>query len=96
MYLPQFTRTTGLIAPYFKDSVMLAKLLIRDELVWNRSKVEEGKYPIERGIGLERTKLSVVRVIQQKVELMKGFFKSPYTLLDQRLCIKSCDNFWHN
>ena len=80
MYLPRFTRTTGLIAPYFKDSVMLAKLLIWDGLVWNRAKVEVGKYPIQRGIGLERTKLSVIRVIQQKDELVKGFFKSPDTL----------------
>jgi hypothetical protein len=46
MYLPGFTRTTGLIAPYFKDSVMLAKLLIWDELVWNRAKGEVGKYSI--------------------------------------------------
>jgi len=51
---------------------MLAKLLIWDELVWNRVKVEVGKYPIQRRIGLERTKLSVIRVIQQKVELV-GF-----------------------
>jgi hypothetical protein len=80
MYLPVFTRTTGLIAPYFKDSVMLAKLLIWDELVWNRAKVEVGKYPIKFGNGLERTKLSVSRVIQRKLELVKGFFKSPNTL----------------
>jgi hypothetical protein len=80
MYLPRFTRTTGLIAPYFKDSVMLAKQLIWDELIWNRAKVEVGKYPIQRGIGLERTKLSVIRVIQQKVELVKGFFKLADTL----------------
>ncbi len=80
MYLPEFTRTTGLIAPYFKEVVMLAKLLIWDGLVWNRAKVEEGKYPIQRVIGLERTKLSVIRVIQQEVELVKGFFKSPDTL----------------
>ena len=80
MYLPRFTRRTGLIIPNFKDSVMLAKLLISDELVWNRAKVEVGKYPIQRGIGLERTKLSVIRVIQQKVELVKGFFKSLVTL----------------
>ena len=80
MYLPRFTRTTGVIAPYFKDSVMLAMLLIWVELVWNRAEVEVGKYPIQRGISLERTKLSVIRVIQQKVELVKGFFKSPDTL----------------
>jgi hypothetical protein len=79
MYLPGFTRTTGLIAPYFKDSVMLAKLLIWYGLVWNRAKVEVGKCTIERGIGLERTKLSVIRVIQQKVVLV-GFFKSPEAL----------------
>jgi hypothetical protein len=47
MYLPGFTRTKGLIAPIFlKDPVILAKLLIWDELVWNSAKVEVGKYPI--------------------------------------------------
>jgi hypothetical protein len=72
-------RTTDLIAPSFKDSVILSKLLIWDELVWNCVKVEVGKYPIQRVIGLERTKLSVIRVIQQKAELV-GFFISPVTL----------------
>jgi transposase len=51
-----------------------------DEQVWNRAKAEVDKYPIQSKIDLERTILSVMQAIQQKVELVKSFFKLPDTL----------------
>jgi len=51
-----------------------------DEQVWNRAKAEVGKYPIQSKVDLESTIVSVMQAIQQKVELVKSFFKLPDTL----------------
>lgn len=51
-----------------------------DEQVWNRAKAEVGKCPIQSKVDLERSILSVMHAIQQKVELVKSFFKLPDTL----------------
>lgn len=51
-----------------------------DEQVWNHAKAEVGKHPIKSKLELESLILSVMRSIQQKVELVKSFFQLPDTL----------------
>ena len=51
-----------------------------DEQVWNHAKAEVGKHPIKSKLEMESLILSVMRSIQQKVELVKSFFKLPGTL----------------
>jgi transposase len=51
-----------------------------DEQVWNHAKAEVGKHPIKSKLELEALILSVMRSIQQKVELVKSFFQLPGTL----------------
>lgn len=51
-----------------------------DEQVWNHAKAEVGKHPIKSKLEMEAVILSVMRSIQQKVELVKSFFQLPDTL----------------
>jgi transposase len=51
-----------------------------DEQVWNHAKAEVGKHPIKSKLEMESLILSVMRSIQQKVELVKSFFQLPGTL----------------
>lgn len=46
-----------------------------DEQVWNYAKAEVGKQPIKSKADLERIILSVMKSIQEKVELVKSFFR---------------------
>jgi hypothetical protein len=69
--LPGFTRQV--LSSFFLDSVMLVKLLIWVSCL-EPCKNRNGKCLIQREMGLEWPKLSVNRVMQQKVELVKDFF----------------------
>lgn len=51
-----------------------------DEQVWNHAKAEVGKHPIKSKLEMEALILSVMRSIQQKIELVKSFFQLPGTL----------------
>jgi transposase len=51
-----------------------------DEQVWNHAKAEVGKHPIKSKLEMEVLILSVMRSIQQRVELVKSFFQLPDTL----------------
>ncbi len=51
-----------------------------DEQVWNHAKAEVGKHPIKNKLEMETLILSVMQSIQQKIELVKSFFRLPDTL----------------
>jgi transposase len=51
-----------------------------DEQVWNHAKAEVGKYPIKSKLDMETIILSAMQSIQQKIELVKSFFRLPDTL----------------
>lgn len=51
-----------------------------DEQVWNHAKAEVGKHPIKSKLDMETLILSAMRSIQQKIELVKSFFRLPGTL----------------
>jgi transposase len=51
-----------------------------DEQVWNHAKAEVGKHPIKSKLDMETLILSAMRSIQQKIELVKSFFRLPDTL----------------
>lgn len=51
-----------------------------DEQVWNHAKADVGKRTIQSKDEMERVILSAMRVIQNKVELVKSFFQLPDTL----------------
>ncbi len=51
-----------------------------DEHVWNHAKAEVGKRTIQSKLDMESVILSVMRSIQQKIELVKSFFRLPDTL----------------
>jgi len=50
-----------------------------DEQVWNHAKADVGKRTIQSKDEMEKTILSVMRVIQNKAELIKSFFQLPDT-----------------
>jgi len=50
-----------------------------DEQVWNHAKADVGKRTIQSKDEMEKTILSVMRVIQNKSELVKSFFQLPDT-----------------
>jgi len=51
-----------------------------DEQVWNHAKAEVGKHPIKSKLDMETLILAAMRSIQQKIELVKSFFRLPDTL----------------
>ena len=51
-----------------------------DEQVWNHAKAEVSKYPIKSKLDMEKLILSAMLSIQQKIELVKSFFRLPDTL----------------
>ena len=51
-----------------------------DEQVWNHAKAEVGKRPVKSKSDMEAAILSVMGSIQQKIELVKSFFRLPDTL----------------
>ena len=51
-----------------------------DEQVWNHAKADVGKRTILSKEEMEKTILSAMRVIQNKVDLVKSFFQLPDTL----------------
>ena len=51
-----------------------------DEQVWNHAKAEVGQHPIKNKLEMETLILSVMQSIQQKIELVKSFFRLPDTL----------------
>lgn len=51
-----------------------------DEQVWNHAKAEVGKHPIKSKLDMETLILSAMLSIQQKIELVKRFFRLPDTL----------------
>lgn len=51
-----------------------------DEQVWNHAKAEVAKHPIKSKLDMETLILSAMRSIQQKIELVKSFFRLPGTL----------------
>jgi len=51
-----------------------------DEQVWNHAKADVGKRTIQSKDDMEKTILSVMRIIQSKVDLVKSFFLLPDTL----------------
>ena len=50
-----------------------------DEQVWNHAKADVGKRTIQSKDDMEKTILSAMFVIQNKVELVKSFFQLPDT-----------------
>ena len=55
-----------------------------DEQVWNHAKSEVGKHPIKSKLEMEKLILSAMLSIQQKIELVKSFFRLPDTLYAQK------------
>jgi transposase len=51
-----------------------------DEQVWNHAKAEVGKHPVKSKLDMETLILSAMLSIQQKIELVKSFFRLPDTL----------------
>jgi transposase len=51
-----------------------------DEQVWNHAKAEVDKHPIKSKHDMETLILSAMLPIQQKIELVKSFFRLPDTL----------------
>jgi transposase len=51
-----------------------------DEQVWNHAKAEVGKRPIQSKDEMEKTILSAMLAIQNKIDLVKSFFQLPDTL----------------
>ena len=51
-----------------------------DEQVWNHAKAEVGKCHIQNKQKMETIILSVIQSMQQKVELVKSFFRLPDSL----------------
>jgi transposase len=51
-----------------------------DEQVWNHAKAEVAKHPIKSKLEMEALILSAMLSIQQKIELVKSFFRLPDTL----------------
>ena len=51
-----------------------------DEQVWNHAKAEVGKHPIKSKLDMETLILSAMLSIQQKIDLVKSFFRLPDTL----------------
>jgi transposase len=52
-----------------------------DEQVWNHAKAEVGKHPIKSKLEMETLIHSAMQSIQQKIELVKSFFRLPYTFM---------------
>jgi len=55
-----------------------------DEQVWNHAKAEVGKHPIKSKLEMKTLILSAMSSIQQKIELVKSFFRLPDTLYAAR------------
>ena len=55
-----------------------------DEQVWNHAKAEVGKHPIKSKLEMETLILSAMWSIQQKIELVKSFFRLPDTRYAQQ------------
>jgi transposase len=55
-----------------------------DEQVWNHAKAEVSKYPIKSKLDMEKLILSAMLSIQQKIELVKSFFRLPDTLYTEK------------
>ena len=55
-----------------------------DEQVWNHAKAEVGKHPIKSKLEMEKLIISAMLSIQQKIELVKSFFRLPYTLYAEK------------
>ena len=55
-----------------------------DEQVWNHAKAEVGKHPIKSKLDMESLILSAMLSIQQKIELVKSFFRLPDTLYAEK------------
>lgn len=51
-----------------------------DEQVWNHAKADVGKRSIQSKADMEKTILSAMRTIQEKIDLVKSFFQLPDTL----------------
>jgi transposase len=56
-----------------------------DEQVWNHAKAEVGKHPIKSKLKMEALILSAMQSIQQKIELVKSFFRLPDTLYAENI-----------
>ena len=55
-----------------------------DEQVWNHAKSDVGKRPIKSKLEMEALILSAMQSIQQKIELVKSFFRLPDTLYAEK------------
>jgi hypothetical protein len=55
-----------------------------DEQVWNHAKSDVGKRPIKSKLEMESLILSAMQSIQQKIELVKSFFRLPDTLYAEK------------
>jgi transposase len=55
-----------------------------DEQVWNHAKAEVSKYPVKSKLDMEKLILSAMLSIQQKIELVKSFFRLPDTLYTEK------------
>jgi transposase len=55
-----------------------------DEQVWNHAKAEVGKQPIKSKLEMKTLILSAMHSIQQKIELVKSFFRLSDTLYAEK------------
>ena len=55
-----------------------------DGQVWNHAKSDVGKRPIKSKLEMEALVISAMQSIQQKVELVKSFFRLPDTLYAEK------------